>query len=48
MFRAYMESLTDGLEEGTRGTVMAIANRQREMLLTETANVPASSFAFGK
>jgi hypothetical protein len=48
MFRAYMESLTDGFDDATRATIMTVANRQREFLLTESSNVPASAFAFGK
>jgi hypothetical protein len=47
MFRAYMDSLTDGLDAGTRSTVMSVANRQREMILTEAANVPGSTLSFG-
>lgn len=47
MFRAYMSTLTDGLDPDTRVAVMSVANRQREMLLQEAANVPGSSLAFG-
>ena len=47
MFQAYMDSLTEGLDEEARASVMAVANRQREMLLTESANVPSSSFGSG-
>lgn len=47
MFRAYMDSLTEGLDAGTRGVVMSVANRQREMILTEAANVPGSTLSFG-
>jgi len=47
MFRAYMDSLTEGLEPRVRNSVLGVANRQREMLLTEAANVPGSSLSFG-
>ena len=47
MFRAYMDALTDGLDIGARTSVMAVANRQREYLLTEAANVPGSTMSFG-
>ncbi len=47
MFRAYMDALTDGLSPNARSAVLAVANRQREVLLTETANVPGSNFALG-
>lgn len=47
MFRAYMDSLTEGLSVERRNAVMSIADRQRKYLLTEAANVPASSFGFG-
>jgi hypothetical protein len=47
MFRSYMEALTEGLEPAPRTAVLAVANRQREMILNESANVGASSQAFG-
>jgi len=47
MYRAYMDSLTEGLDPRTRNTVLSVANRQREMLLTEAANVPGSTLSFG-
>ena len=47
MFRAYMDALTEGLEPRVRASVLGVANRQREMLLTESANVPGSSLSFG-
>lgn len=47
MFRAYMDSLTDGLDPHVRNSVLGVANRQREMLLTEAANVPGSTLSFG-
>ena len=42
-----MDSLTEGLEPRVRNSVLGVANRQREMLLTEAANVPGSSLSFG-
>lgn len=42
-----MEALTEGMDTGIRSNVLAVANRQREMLLTEGANVPGSASAFG-
>lgn len=47
MFRAYMDTLTDGLDAHTRSSVISVANRQREMILNETANVPGSTLSFG-
>ena len=47
MFRAYMDSLTDGLEPHVRNSVLGVVNRQREMFLTEAANVPGSALSFG-
>jgi len=47
MFRAYMDALTEGLDPKVRGSVLSVANRQREMLLTEAANVPGSTLSFG-
>ncbi|MDY0389044.1 MAG: hypothetical protein RBT65_18375 [Methanolobus sp.] len=47
MFRAYMDSLTEGLEPRVKNSVLGVANRQREMLLTEAANVPGSTLSFG-
>ena len=47
MFRSYMDALTEGLEPRVRNTVLGVANRQREMLLTESANVPGSTLSFG-
>lgn len=46
-FRAYMEALLDGIDPAARDSVMAVANRAREELLTESMNVPASSFGMG-
>lgn len=47
MYRAYVDSLTEGLKDGPRSAVLAVLNRQREMILHESANVPMSSFASG-
>jgi len=47
MFRSYVDALTEGLTPGIRQNVIAVCNRQRQMLLTEAANVPASMFGFG-
>lgn len=47
MFRAYMDALTEGCDVDVRSKVMAVANRNREQILTEAANVPTSSFATG-
>ena len=47
MFRSYVDALTEGLEPGIRENVIKVCNRQRSMLLTEAANVPASMFGFG-
>lgn len=48
MSRAYFESLTEGIQDPkSRASVLAVLNRQREMVLTEAANVPNSSFASG-
>ena len=42
-----MDALTEGLEPRVRNSVLGVANRQREMLLTEAANVPGSTLSFG-
>lgn len=47
MFRAYTDSLTEGLEPHIRANVLAVLGRERDMLLTESANVPSSGFATG-
>ncbi len=46
-FRAYCDALTEGLDENIRESVLGVLNRQRETLLTESANVPSSSFGQG-
>ena len=47
MFHAYLESITDTIDGDSKAGVMAMLERQREMILTESANVGASSFAKG-
>ena len=47
MFRSYIDALTEGLDPHVRPNVIAVCNRQREMLLSEAVNVPASMFGFG-
>ena len=47
MFHAYLESLVDGIDAGSKPGVMNMLNRQREMILTEGSNVSAGSFAKG-
>lgn len=47
MFKSYADALTSGLDESVRGGVLAVLDRQREMVLSEAANVPASTFAAG-
>jgi len=47
MFQAYLEALTEGMSPTQRQVVMSVANRQREVVLEEAANVPASSFGYG-
>ena len=47
MFRSYADALTDGLEPRVRNSVLGVVNRQREMLLSEAANVPGSTLSFG-
>lgn len=46
-FRAYMEALTDGLAPVSRAVVMAVAQREREMLLEESVNFGPSGAAIG-
>ncbi|MCP4763388.1 MAG: hypothetical protein GY870_16570 [archaeon] len=47
MFAAFTDSLTEGMDGHTRDSVLGILNRQREMVLEEAANVPASTFTHG-
>jgi len=47
MFESYIAALTEGLTPSVRSNVVSVCNRQRGMLLTEAANVPAATFGFG-
>lgn len=47
MFESYIAALTDGLSPQVRSNVVNVCQRQRRMLLTEAANVPAATFGFG-
>jgi len=47
MFESYISALTEGLTPNIRQNVVNVCNRQRSMLLTEAANVPAANFGFG-
>jgi hypothetical protein len=47
MFKSYADALTTGLDENVRAGVLNVLDRQREMILQEAANVPASTFAAG-
>ena len=48
MSRAYFDSLTEGISDPkSRASVISVLNREREMILSESANVPNSSFASG-
>lgn len=47
MFRAYADSLTEGLDSHVRASVFNVLSREREMILSEAANVAASTFASG-
>jgi len=47
MFSSYIDALTEGLTPAIRSNVINVCNRQRQMLLTEAANVPSSMFGFG-
>jgi len=47
MFRSYIDALTEGLDPERRAVVTSVAQRQRDMLLTESTGSPSSSFALG-
>ena len=47
MFRSYTDALCTGMDDNIRENVLNVLNRQREMVLQESANVPASTFAAG-
>ncbi|MEM4385618.1 MAG: hypothetical protein QXD03_03630 [Candidatus Anstonellales archaeon] len=46
-FRAYIQALTDGLPAEIRESIYAIAEREREVLLEETAQMGPSTTAIG-
>jgi len=47
MFRAYTDALTESLDTDVRLPVLNVLHSQRNMMLQESANVPASSFTSG-
>ena len=46
-FQAYINALTEGLEPYQRAPVMAVCQRQREMLLEEAAQMGPSASIIG-
>lgn len=46
-FRAYIDALTEGLDISTKRSIMAIAEREREMLLEESINIGPSAAVVG-
>ena len=46
-FRAYIDSLTEGLNTHTKNNIVAIAEREREMLLEESMNLGPSASVVG-
>jgi hypothetical protein len=46
-FRAYMNTLTEGLDAGTKSVVMSVAQREREMLLEEGMSFGPSAAVVG-
>ena len=46
-FRAYIDALTEGLNSHTKRNIMAIAEREREMLLEESINIGPSAAVVG-
>lgn len=46
-FRAYIDALTEGLNSHTKRSIMAIAEREREMLLEESINIGPSAAVVG-
>ena len=46
-FAAFKDALTEGLDPATKVVVESVLNRQREELLTEAVNVPASAYPQG-
>ena len=47
MFKAYADAITDGLDSEARLSTLKVLNRQREMVLSESANVPGGAISFG-
>ena len=47
IFNDFVGNITEGMEDNSRGAVSDILQRQRETLLTESANVGASVFTHG-
>jgi hypothetical protein len=46
-FRAYVAAITEGLTPTAKGVVSAVCEREREMLLEESANIGPSASAIG-
>lgn len=46
-FRAYIDAITEGLDSGLKRSILAIANREREMLLEESINIGPSASVVG-
>ena len=46
-FSDFVDNITEGIDDNSRGAVGDILQRQRETLLTESANVGASVFTHG-
>lgn len=46
-FKSYMNTLTEGLDANTKSVVMAVAQREREMLLEESLHFGPSASAVG-
>lgn len=46
-FRSYVNTLTEGLEPTVKTNVMAVCERQREMLLEESINIGPTASAIG-
>lgn len=46
-FNAYINTLTEGLNEHQKANVMAVCQREREMLLEESATLGPSSSVIG-
>lgn len=46
-FNAYINTLTEGLDAHQKSNVMAVCQREREMLLEESASIGPSSSVIG-